>query len=205
MKTSIAIAAAVLIAMFALLHPSPSEGGSPCAAALGGWQIIPDTAAVVPNFVFESRLDIDRLMVCDDGVYLFFKSREWGRLVRFCLIYPKPTQAQYAKYVGTEETDIQKRTQELLAAVAHATSQYDRFRAELKEVFGGKYRENSVMSFKNSRFRPEMTMKLGDPMRLVYRKRSTKFSPMMEVYFKPPGHVPGWAYFVLLYAAFAYR
>jgi hypothetical protein len=205
MKVTIAIVGALLLALPAVLHPSPSDGGNPCATALHSWQIIPDTAAVVPTFVFESRLDVDRMMVCDDGVYFFFKSREWGRLVSFCLIYPMPTQAQYAKYFGTDEVDIQKRTQEILAAVAHARSNYDRFRTELKEVFGGKYRENNVVSFKNSRFKPEMTMKIGDPIRLVYRKRSTEFSPMMEVYFDPPKHVPGWAYFVLLYAAFAYR
>ena len=205
MRFTVTIAAALLTASSVVFHPSPAEGGNACTAELEGWQIIPDTASVVPNFVFESRLDVDRIVACDDGVYIFFKSREWGRVVHFCLIYPKPTQVQYAKYFGTEEMDIQKRTQELLAAVAQATAQYDRFRTELEEVLGKKYRENSVMSFENARFYPVMSMKMGSPIRLDYRKRSTEFSPMMDVYFKPAQHVPTWAYFVLLYAAFAYR
>ena len=204
MRVAIAIAGILLLALPAVLHPTPSGRGNACTEALDGWQIIPDTAAVIPNFVFESRLDVDRLMACDDGVYIYFKSREWGRLVSFCLIYPTPTQEQYAKYYGTDEPDIQKRTQAVLEAVAHARLQYDRFRKELKEVLGGKYRENAVVSFKNARYQPELTMKMGDPIRLEYRKRVTEFSPMMEVYFDPPAHVPGWAVFLLVYTGIAY-
>jgi hypothetical protein len=199
MKATIAIVGALVLALPATLHPSSSGRANSCASALDGWQIIPDTAAAVPHFVFESRLDIDRLIVCDDGVRFLFKTREWGRLVSFCLVYPKPTQKQYAKYVGVGEVDIQKRTQELLAAVAHATARYDQFLGELQEVVGGKYREHTMLSFKNARSQPELTMKMGDPIRFDYRKKSVDFSPMMDVYFVPPKHVPGWVIFVLLY------
>lgn len=202
MKLVFVIAVAMLLAAPAS-HAGRGSGGA-CASAVEGWQVIPDTAAVVPQFVFESRLDVDRLLVCDDGVYFYFKTREWGRYVSFCLVYPVPTQALFAKYVAIDETDVQTRTRELLSAVAQAKEAYNGFLDELRGVLGNRFAENRVVSFETARFRPEMRMKLGDPIRFHYRKRTAEFSPMMEVYFVPPREVPGLAVFVLLYAGFAY-
>ncbi|MGD8414173.1 MAG: hypothetical protein PVF33_08065 [Candidatus Latescibacterota bacterium] len=199
MKATTAIAGALLLALPIAVLSSTSAGADPCAAALEGWQVIPDTAATVPSFVFESRLDVDRLIVCEDGAYFFFKTREWGRVIRFCLAYPKPTQEQYAKYFGTGEVDVQKRTRELLEAVARGDAAYREFLGRLEEVMGGKYRLDRVVSFENKRFKPELSMKMGEPIRFEYRKKTVEFSPMMDVYFVPPKNVPAWVTFVLLY------
>jgi hypothetical protein len=204
MKATTAILGALLLALPAVLYSSPREAGNPCAAPLDGWEIIPDTASTVPHFVFESRLQVDRILVCDNGVYFFFRRREWGRYVRFCLVYATPTQAQFAKYVGADEVDIQKRTRKLLEVVAQAKTSYEEFLRGLEGVLGDKYRQNRVLSFEHSRFKPELKMKMGDPIRLTYRGRSVEFLPLMDVYFVPPRDVSGWAVFLLVYTGLAY-
>ena len=201
MKASVAILLALVFALpaglSAGLHAAPDS--SPCESALDGWQIIPDTSAAIPNFVFDSRLDIKSVIVCDDGVYFFFATREWGRYVDFCLVYPEPTQEQFAKYVGTDEPDIQKRTQMILAATARSKLQYDSFRGKTEEVLGSRYAEGKMISFKNSRRHAELKMKMGEPLRFSYGKRSVDFSPFFDVWFKPSRNVPGWVVFLLLY------
>jgi hypothetical protein len=201
MKAFVAILLALVFALpagrAAGLHAAPDS--SPCESALDGWQIIPDTTATIPNFVFESRLDVKRVIACDDGVYFFFATREWGRYVDFCLVYPEPTQEQFAKYYGTDEPDIQKRTQMILAATARAKSLYDSFRRKFEEVLGSRYAGGKMISFKNSRRHAELKMKMGEPIRFSYGKRSVDFSPLFDVWVKPSRNVPGWVVFLLLY------
>lgn len=197
MKEFVAIVLSLVFVAPSGLHTAPDS--SPCRKTLEGWQIIPDTSATIPNFVFESRLDVKSVIACDEGVYFYFGTREWGRYVDFCLVYPEPTQEQFAKYFGTDEPDIQKRAQMILAATARSKAQYDSFRGRFEEILGGQYADGKMISFKDSRRHAGLNMKMGEPIRFSYGKRSVDFSPMFDVWLKPSRNVPGWVVFLLLY------
>jgi hypothetical protein len=196
----------LLLAAPAAIHPSPpAEGnGAPCATAVEGMEKLADTTSVVPQFVFDGRLEIDRLLVCEEGVYFFFRAREWGRYMRFCYVIEMPTPEKRAACYGGDETDPQKRAQAILAETAVAKVAYDEFMSRFRDILGKKFAEGEMISFEKSRWRPILTMKLGDPMRFQWRKRTVDFYGWPQIYYVPPAGARGWTLFFLLYTGAAH-
>jgi hypothetical protein len=183
----------------ALAAGAPHTGGGSCTERLAGWEKMADTSTVIPSFMFGGQLDIDRLLVCEDGVLFFFRTREWQRVIRFCLVYPKPTQEEYAKFYGQDEPDIQKRVQKVLTLTAEAQREFDDYKAQLREVLGRKYVEGKEVSFENQRFRAKLELSMGEPIVFSWRHRSASFMKLLDLYYMRPSDVPSWVTFVLLY------
>jgi hypothetical protein len=195
----------LLVVAFAGFLPAAPTEGDPCTTTLAGWEKLADTSTAVPRFMIEGRLDIERLMVCSDGTYFFFRAREWGRFKRFCLAYPKPSQKEMAKYYGRDEADLQERIKEVLAATAKADQAYAEFVTQLQDVLGVKYAEGRLISFENARRPPRLDVELGQPFSFTWRHRSVSFFALPDVYIAPGSNVPPWVIFLLVYPGPAYR
>jgi hypothetical protein len=80
------LAAAVLTLCGSTVTAGPTDfpDVDVCAAGPEGWE----KAAETPSFLTSGRTEVDRLLVCDRGVYFFFKAREWGNYIQFCVAHP---------------------------------------------------------------------------------------------------------------------
>jgi hypothetical protein len=194
------LAGLLLVLITCVLQPVTAVGSSdPCETSLEGWEKMTDATAEVPSFVFGGQLDVDRLLVCDSGVYFFFKAREWGSVTRFCLAYPVPSQEETAKFYGHDAADVQERMQEILAVTAQATRTYEKFKGDLREVLGKQYVEGGTISFKNQRFQATLEMSMGESIEFAWRGRSASFLGLIDLYIAPRSTLHPLVIFLLLY------
>lgn len=195
----------LLLLITCALQPVTAAGGSdPCETSLEGWEKMTDTTAVVPDFVFGGQLDVDKLLVCDSGVYFFFRAREWGSVIRFCLAYPVPSQEETAKFYGQDAADVQERMQKILTVTAQATRTYEKFKGDLREVLGKQYVEGRIISFNNQRFKATLELSMGESIEFSWRRRSASFLALIDVYIAPRSTLSPLVIFLLLYTGPAY-
>lgn len=197
----ICAAAAVLafLAFPAWVSPPDGGGDDACRTALEGHELLPDTAATVPGFLFGGRLIVDRLLVCDDGVFFFFRAREWGHYMRFVLAWHKPTTDIMARYFGHDITNPVERTREILEATTTALNNYNEYREQLRGVLGRRYVEGEFVSFKDERHKAVLELAMGSPIEFKWRHRTASCQPLIDLYFVPTTTIPAWVVFLMLY------
>jgi hypothetical protein len=195
-----AAAAALALLSFPVGSSPPGGGGdSACGTALEGHELLPDTAATVPGFLFGGRLTVDRLLVCEDGVFFFFRTREWGHYMRFVLAWHKPTTDSMSRYVGRDITDPVERAKAILEATTVALGNYNEYLEQMREVLGRRYVEGKFVSFENGRHRAILEMAMGSPIEFTWRHRTVSCQPLIDLYFVPERKIPGWVAFLMLY------
>ncbi len=200
MKFTISTAVLLLaVVSGSMVASSAGPGKDACVTQLEGWGKMADTTSVVPSFVMGGQLDIDQLVVCDNGVFFFFRAREWGGVNRFCLAYPKPSQEETAKFYGRDATDIQERMQEILTVTAEATRAYEAFKTELRDVLGKQYAEGKIISFEKQRFDARLKLNMGEAIEFSWRRRSASFFALIDVYIAPRSNIPAWVIFLIVY------
>jgi hypothetical protein len=197
----ICMATAALALLACPAWPSPPDGGEDgaCRTALEGHELLPDSAAAVPGFLFGGRLGVDRLLVCEDGVFFFFRAREWGHYMRFVLAWHKPTTDRMARYFGRDITDPVERAKTILEATTTALNNYNEYLEQLRGVLGRRYVERKIVSFENERHRAILELSMGSPIEFTWRHRTASCQPLIDLYFVPTKTIPGWMAFLMLY------
>jgi hypothetical protein len=104
-----------------------------------------------------------------------------------------------AKYHGGDETNVEKRVENVLSATAKANLAYKDFESELRGLLGKKYARDRMLSFEHERWQPRLDLKLGRPIEFTFRRRTIEFFALMDIYSAPHSKISPWVILLLLH------
>jgi len=193
--------------LFALLASAGLTLAVPCSArdcstALNRWTRISDDALPPAFLSRDAKLPVERLLVCDDRVQVFFRAREARGVVDFCLVFFAPQPEEVARFYdryGEGGEDPVARVRDMAEYGARAREEFLAFKDGLREVLGKRYVEGRTISLARERYRAELELG-GGQIVLAWRRRDAAFTGwFLDLYYGPgTGISPGWL-FVLLY------
>jgi hypothetical protein len=175
------IFAAITCAGLAVSAPGAAQD---CLTALTRWTRISDNALPPAFLTRDGTLPVQRVLVCQDRVHLFFRAPE--EVARF-----------YDRY-GESAADPVARVRDMAEHGARARDEFLAFKEALREVLGKRYVEGRTVSLARERYRPHLELG-GGQIGFTWRHRSASFASwFLDVYYAPDASVsPVWLFIIL--------
>ncbi|MDH3197297.1 MAG: hypothetical protein OEO21_03570 [Candidatus Krumholzibacteria bacterium] len=184
------------------LSVSAPAAAQDCLTALTRWTRISDDALPPVFLTRDGTLPVQRVLVCEDRVHLFFRAREAHGVVDFCLVLFAPQPEEVARFYdryGEVAADPVARVRDMAEHGARARDEFLAFKEALREVLGKRYIEGRTVSLARERYRPHLELG-GGQIGFTWRHRSASFASwFLDVYYGPGASVSPLLLFILLY------
>jgi len=131
------------VAISLLASPVTAQQDITCAGTPDGWHNLTQHDNATPRFMTGAKLDVTQLLICDGGVYIFFRAREWDAVHTFCLVYAP----------GPNHSDMPQ------------------IHDEMQSLMRNRYHEGETIYLKKERKKMELILTGGDTVLLEWRGR----------------------------------